>query len=603
MSIKISKFARVLAVVLFAVVGMPVSWASPTNKKPDGGLDTHGTIAGATELAARAYGVCEKADALVRELDENKENPDRGSGKAIGDMWGELFQAGRDADHLQLMGEPAGNDIANRVNLLKKYLHNFALSFRGTRQGQKLRQQFDLKLTRAKPKLQKFLEKAQGIYQAENYESFNKGMEAKGVELSSQLAFFSPKEVERYVLNYYSVLGQGTTKLTSVRRNQYKSDAKQAADAQAVPASEFASEARRVVSEVGASGTASLADDATGDASEAMAYLVSKWESASAGLIRASAIDFAFRLGDGSQIAGQMSQLKSDAQQSIVELIDAAATSAQASNVASLHSELIDQISVVHRRMGHGNDKWVAQCEASLMKLASKEAGFADQVAAYRRATAEPLSWRQLFAAQQSKQVQATVKTATVLMAEKTEVESSLRPSYHRSAPGPKTIAPARFGEPCSWIMDEAGTRLVGQRVFEPMTRRLSPTSSVGMVPFAGNHYAAVALPVAADEQASDLKESLAIAGSQSPLTIEAADAISRSVLGDYEGFVAEIKGVTMESPITRFITLPDLAYMLMPLGSLPALENQGQAMYEICWRLDLQPLWVDAKNFTVKSQ
>ncbi|TWU58284.1 hypothetical protein [Rubripirellula reticaptiva] len=603
MGINISSFAAASAIVLFSVLGMSLSWASPTDKKADGGLDTHGTINGASELAARAYAVCEKADALVSQLDSMKDNPDKWSGKAISDMSGQLFQADRDAKHLTLMGEPAGADLAIQVSLLTKYLHDFAVAIRSTRQGQKLRQEFDVKLTRAKPKLQKFIEKAQGFFQAENYETFNKGMEAKGVELTSQLAFFTSKEAERYVLNYYSVLSQGTTKVSDVRRDQYVAQAKKAASVQAVPASEFASQARRVVSEIGTSAKAALADGAIGDASEAMAYLVSKWESASAGLIRASAIDFAFRLSDGSQIDGEMSQLKSDAQQAIVQLIDAAASSAQASSVRTLHAKMIDQISVVHRRMGNGSGQWVAECDAALIKLASKEAGFAEQVAAYRRATAEPLSWRQLFSAQQSKQVQATVKTATGLMAEKTEVQSSLRPSYHRSVPGPKTIAPTRLAEPSSWIMDEAGARLMGQRVFEPMARRLSPTSKVGMVPYAGNHYAAVALPVAADEQASDLKASLAIAGSQPPLTIEAADAISRSVLGDYEGFVAEVKGVTMESPITRFITLPDLAYLLVPLGELPDLENQSQAMQEICWRLDLQPLWADAKNFTVKSQ
>ena len=131
---------------------------------------------------------------------------------------------------------------------------------------------------------------------------------------------------------------------------------------------------------------------------------------------------------------------------------------------------------------------------------------------------------------------------------------------------------------------------------------RLTPTSRTAVVPYQGSHYANVPVAMQSEAEFADLKTAVVVDDSYGPLSMEAADAVSAAEMHDYLIVAGPIREVHLESLITRFITLPDVAYALAPFGTTPTLPDNVSPLQQTCWRLDINPVWAQHKYFTVTN-
>ncbi len=595
------------SVALLAMFVSPfpqAAMANPSTRAPMEPLDTHGTIAGAAELAASCYAVCRRVQTIVDKMQEQQTDPRKLSGQELRASAGQLWKGIRDAKHLKLMGETAGYDVEPQLIRLSQAISRFSSMYIGTDEGQKLRQKLTVKLTRGVPQLVKGLQSAEKTLASGNHEGFNQQIESIGIELMSDFNFFYSEETPPFRANFYDVQAKGDGEVSKARTVQYLGEVKRAIEKQLAASKAFPASAAKITDQFKQGTTATLADGKSLSTAEAMDHIVSSWEVASVGIIRAQAIEATFG-GSPDSLGEEMSTLKSSATSSVISLIDAAAASTTTENVRQLHSDLMEHLSIVHRRMGSGTSgrEWVTACGASLDKLVAKDPAYPAQIAAYRKAVSEPLAWRKLYASEKAALILATLPPARSLLIEKSVPTPKLRPKGTTPFSTATTIAPSSLSDPSHWMIDETSSRLVGKYISEDKMLRLSPTTKVGMVPFDGLHYAAVVLPIPTEAETAELRRLLLTTDTHRPLTFDAVNAISAATMGDYAGVGGEIKAVTMEATSTRLITLPDVAYLLAPLGELPPMPEHGQMPAAVCWRLDIQPTWAHPTYFNYQAK
>ena len=118
---------------------------------------------------------------------------------------------------------------------------------------------------------------------------------------------------------------------------------------------EFPAEASRIRNEIAAGGTAKLGEDKTGGPVEAFAHVASLSGRASAGLVRATAIVWAFTDRAEAKIQPSPEQLKQTAIASLASIIEATAASTPPNKVQQVYGDLLKQISVMDRRLGPFN--------------------------------------------------------------------------------------------------------------------------------------------------------------------------------------------------------------------------------------------------------
>lgn len=596
-------YARFMAISLASLIGAASVWANPTGQQPERPLASHGTIAGASEKVTGLYKLYNEEYATFQQQYERREVPTKLSDRVIAKAAGRLWKARRDAEHLTLMGEPAGSALNSQLSPLFMAFSDLAFAYRSTPRGQQLVQKTITKLKRELPKLTKFLTQADGALQKGNLEIFEKLMEKKGIELHEQIIFLTASEKRPFIEPFNAVMGKGDTLLTRQRKQQYMEQAKQAMEKQIAPVALLSSETARIRREIASAGTATLVEGTTGGPAEAFAQVCKLWGNASAGLVRARAIVWAFTGRGEAKIEPSPSELQTTAIAELASVIDAAASSTPPDKVPQVYADLLKQITVMDRRLGAYSKAVSEGCEPAMKKLAAKDPALSMRIESYRRATSEPLKWRMLFASQHAKTLGNSLRQATSMMGAKTEVPSHKRPAYARAPNGKTVVAPLTLNAPAGWLAYEAAVRLVGKPVGERRMLRLTPTSRTAVVPFDSGHYGNVPVSLQSDIEVSDLKSAIVVDDTYGPLSVEAADAVSSAELHDYLMVAGPIREVHLEALVTRFIALPDVAYALAPVGRIMMVEDSVSPLQQACWRLDVDPVWAQNKYFTVASK
>ncbi len=583
-----------------SLIGAVSGLANPAGHQPNLALAAHGTIPEASERVASLYELYNEEEKSFLQQYEQRDNPAKLSDKAISKAAGRLWKGRRDADHLTLMGEPAGHDLSRKMNPLFIEFGKLAGAYRGTPRGQQLVQRIKTKLQKELPRLKKFLQQAEGGLQKGNLEIFEKLMEAKGIELHEQTIFLIASERRPYIEPFNVVMGKGDTVLRSKRKQEYMEQGKVAMSKHLAAAAEFSSEAMRIQSEIASTGAAKLGQDQTGGPAEAFAHVATLWGNASAGLVRATAIVWAFTDRPVAQTQPSPEELKKSAIASLASIIEAAAVSTPPDKVQQVYEDLLKQISVVDRRLGSFSQDVSKGCESALSRLAAKDPALSTRIESYQRATSEPLRWRKLYSFLHAKTLSQGVPTSTALLTSQSEVPSHIRPAFARPPAGNTVVGPPIFNAPASWMVHEASTRLVGRPVTEDRMIRLTPTSRSAVVPYQGNHYGNVPVAMQSAAESADLKTAVVVDDTHGPLSMEAADAVSATELQDYLVVAGPIQQVHLESLVTRYIGLPDVAYMLAPFGRTPTLPDNVSPLNQTCWRLEIKPVWAQQRYFTV---
>ena len=593
---------RTTAVGCLLIALIPASLvANPTGQDPKTPLAAHGTIEGAKAMAAGLYELHDEQEAFVIKASET-EDLSRLSDRQIANAAGTLWQARRDVDHLKLMGEPAANDLSRKFFLLAVEIDKIGNAYRGTPKGTKLYQRIQTTLRRQKPSLLKFLGQAERALQQGKLEAFEKQMEIRGKNLYSQLVFFTPTARKPFNTEFNALLGKGDDKLEAQRKKTYREQANKVIAEQSAAATAFAPEATRIAREIASVGTADLGDGKSGGPVEAVTHVVGLWGKASAGLIRSAAIQWAMSSRALADVRPDPAQLKEAGIGAIASIIDSAAASTPADQVQTVYCGLLQEVTVAARRLGTRGDELTDACQPSLDKLAAKDPNLPARIERYGRATSEPLRWRSLFAYQQARNLSAQFSEPATVMNEVTEIGETIRPSFARRGKPKTAIAPRTFIAPASWIVYEAADRMTGKPIaLQPMVR-LTRTSRTAVVPFDSGVYGNVPIDLPVEAEVDDLRTALVADDSHPPLTLEAAGAVSAATLSDYDSVAGLVEKVHLESPVTRFAGLPDVAHTLVPLGSLPELDRQTDTLTQTCWRIDLKPLWARQKYFTVRA-
>ena len=581
---------------------------NPNSQDPRKALQAHGMIKGvrpgvedAKAAVPRLYALHDEYEQKAMKLDEQKSDPAQIPHIQLAKDFAILWKAVRDAEQLELMGEPASTDLQLKLGRLRIKIGRLAYHGVGPTQGQ-LKQQIIAKLRKETPNRDRNLAQQQQAIARGQLESAEKALEAIGMDLEQHICFLSPQEAKPFVTGFRAVLGECDTQLSAKQRAGYLEQAKQLMIENQQAVGQFNSEATRIRDELSASGTTKIGDNEQANAAQAIEYLTGLWGSASAGLVRNGALRWAFGRGTASEITSDaikpIKQLETDATAAMVSIIDAAAAATPASEVRVLYGQILEKLAFIDRRMRPADIR--TACEPALNKLVAKDPALPAQIAAYQRATGEVLRWRKSFASEQAKTYLSTYVPTAAKQMQKVAVKESIKPEmYGGVTTSERPLLSTIFGQPAAWEISEASPFLVKEKISTDGTLRISPTSSTSVVPYRSHLYCNVVVGMEMQREIDALTAALLVDQQHPPLSLDAADAIGSAKLREFEAVGGEIGRVHLEAVVTRFIALPDPAYMLSYLGSMPLIDDTSPPMTQTCWRFDIQPHWVQHKYFT----
>ncbi|TWU01350.1 hypothetical protein [Neorhodopirellula pilleata] len=591
-------------VILIVAFPLNIS-ANPSDRNQYAPLDVHATIPEAKELVVRTYATKKKVWDLFLHCRSLENQASAYPSSQLMAAMGDLFQAIRDSRHLQQMGEPAGYDLEQRLRDIGGGINHLIVSWGNTLEGQKLKVKLDVRLKKSLPRLQKVINQSQQFLARNQLDAFESLMEKEGLNLVIETSPFDPITRNQYKLNFDEVLAAGDAMIAQNRADRYAQAARTEIEKNLEIAMSFQARGEEIRAEL--EGSLTNTDDPIVTIETAMSELLEAWGRSSAAVIRAHALEVAFNLIDSkngnapSQIQQALGNLTTEGIESYVTTIDMIAASQSPIDVRRALGSLLHHISVAQRRLGGRSDRLYEACQLSLEKMASLSPELPGQLAAYRLATDELMHWRSAFANASSAHLRKNTSSAAFLLSIESESLDPENPS------GPKRITmvgPPSLNREASQIIVDAATRLIGKSVSGGPALRISSKTPLATIPFDGRVYAAVLLSPLADADLDHLRSDIGVTETLGPLSIHSAEAESAAEMQDFETIVGEIVGVTLESRLVRFATLPDTGYSLVPLGTLPILEDsQYPAYLGICWRLDVRSTIAQSKYFRVSKR
>lgn len=575
---------------------------NPTSENPLQPLKTHATIDGGAALASELHKIYLEELDVVTKIYEKRTDPTSFSDRQISKSAGRIWKARRDAKHLELMAEPIGADLTRKLFLLAVQIDQFGLSYSRTPRGSQMITKLITKLKRDQPRFQKFLQQAATSLQKESDPNvFTKQMEAKGMEMRESLVFFSPLEQKKYLFNFEALLNAGDVRQRKQRSTQYRAEVNDRINSEVAKAAAASKEIKRICQELEDTGSVTLDGNEKASGTQAFAEICRLWAQGSANLTRANALHWMISNKATNENSSDIATLKNATMIALPSIINSLTKKTATDQIPGVYIELLRHISQLNRRTSAHNQ--VSQiCTDPLIELVQKNPAFAGSVKAYDRATSEPLKWRSRFANEQAKSLSTQQAAAEVLLNSKSPVDASNRPNFARR-PGRETLMISKtFNEPVDWMIDETAKRLVGKSIKENRLIRLAPNSQTGIIPYFNGHYANVAMSLSVEKELADLKHALLIDEGHSALSLAGMDAISSAEMQDYLSIGGVIQRVQLEALLTRFISFPDPAIALVPLGGLPQPTSNLAPLEQTCWRLDIVPQWVHHRYFTVRS-
>ncbi|EMI45693.1 hypothetical protein [Rhodopirellula sp. SWK7] len=560
--------------------------ANPSDRKPNAALAVHGTIPQAKALAERLYSIFNAAEPL--RLEGYAAGTDY-SKLPIGKLMsgsGEIWKAHRDANHLKLMGEPAGYEIERRLADQKKDYPGFAWRYGQTPNGLKIKAKMKIKLQKATPKIQKLAERAAKTLASGNLDAFETMMEKEGIQLKQDLSIFHPNEAPKFDF-FFNLLARGDALIAKDRSEKYASVAEEAINKNLGIATAFDGLASGVVSQLRESGTFTSTDGNAADSVAAVWYLIREWEKASTALLRANAIHVAFGIdtdqSGAPDVIARMQTLNDRATTAIASTIAAASIHASSDQAAVLYLRLLEPVTLALRRRGPDAEDLITTCSSSLRDLAAKHPLLTEQINSYRKATQQSLHWRENFTTKQTAHLTNQYPSSAKFLAD-SEVPAVLNTWINR-------------------YMPTTAAQLLMKKVSDQSVTPLTVGGRLGVVAFQNQHYSLIALPLSVEEQLNALQASLLVTDENPPLSLEAVDAIASANRQEFLSVGGVIRNVSLEPLLVRFAALPDSAGAIAPLGTVPSLgDHKRPPLQAACWRLDIQPLWAQHRYFVAKA-
>ncbi|WP_425614946.1 hypothetical protein NA78x_004830 [Anatilimnocola sp. NA78] len=241
-----------------------------------------------------------------------------------------------------------------------------------------------------------------------------------------------------------------------------------------------------------------------------------------------------------------------------------------------------------------------AALEPALQSLATK-GGLDAELTAYRSATAPLLAWQRFMARSRAKMLGQAATSAQDWAQQRLSTRSqpfTLIPEPQGTIAQVKVINTADQVLPGVFAKEPSGTVILSDLV------PVNAAKSRWVARFKNRVLGLVAAPPAESWQAETSRLELALLATPQagPLSLDAAAALAGARLGVCETVGGAIDQLTLEPLLTRFITLPNEAASLLPLGPLePDPVNNDSHGDSLSVRCDmLKPTWYQHECFVL---
>lgn len=585
--------------------------ANPSHEDFDAALDVHGGES-SVKLQQSAQAQYEEANEALTALAKgaNSGRASRLDPKKIGSANLALSRLRRLAEQLRVFAEPAGADYQLRCEALNKSLTGFAEAYKPLPSSQKFIHSVRLQIGRQGPARLKALRRIEQLVAKQDWEPAEKALYDVYDTLAPGTIFLSPGEnqeiygpfanVDMAVQN--AMLRMRSQKalelLTATRQEQTPNFAALLADM------------RAAANALANASTATWAGESL-SGPQLVGRFGQTWQETQVAVLRCRTLDWAmahrgtdmYREGmepsDGprkSKIDDDFRQFSDSLVQILTQTIEADAQRASGEEAVRLYAEYLREIAPFARQT---HQRFLAQTlEPSLEKLASKSAGFAEEVAAYRAATTEILRWRQRLAVALAASHMSRYVPVEKKFFEATQSDAQYKGLFAERNPNPRTSALLASAPE---IMPVACQRLMGQPVTVFDVVRVPGGGSAAIARYRLRNYATTPAPLPLQAEVEALRFDL-LAGEQAPpLTLAATQALVTAERGDLVAAGGEITGLYLEGVATRFATLPPGASVLCPLGALPREETDYDFLAQMLMRFDVRPHWAQHDHFFVE--
>ncbi len=590
--------------------------AEPNKQDPAAPMSAHGTIPEAKAIAEQAYQLIAEAQ---RVLDQAQAaiaagTPERIPAKPLGLASIKAVQAERLGLRLQELGEPAGVDVVLRYNKLYREMKAAATTYRGTRPGIKFLQSLRVQVLRSEPAR---LRQAQQIA-----EQAAKDMPAAERTLHAVLddiqpaGLFTPTSGEQSIYAAFTPTRQLIDgPMARARRQETAQHCSERFTESLTKSTLWLEEARAAVATMPQGGPLTWdGEPLVGPA--AIARFDQRWAAAHAMVIQASTLRMIHRSrgadgyhgGSDSKGAGNPLQPAIDVERRmldeastwIAEWLLADVVAADASELRQRYPQYLLALAATQRQTV---DQTLRKaCAGALDRMVVKAERKAE-VETYRRATDELLRWRARLAAQQDQSLRST----SASLPELTRLAFQDSAGYTGLFPDPNASRGLSPGGPrlraaAPDTLQPALPRLIGQAVVARNVQRLSPGSRTMIAALEDHTYGNLVAPTELEPAIDSLRRDLLLDSEHLPLTLDAAAAIRSAEQGEFQSVGGQVSNVHLEGLVTRLRTLPPVASILTPRGSLPGTSQPDTSQHgyldQVLLRYDIVPSWVRHEYF-----
>lgn len=587
--------------IALTLLGSTSSFANPTGKQPGLGLKPHGTVDGAAEMINKLYPMYESIQADLDNMYANQSPPTKIKPTRLKAAMAKIWQAQRELSRMDATGETAITDLKTRYQSMHGQVLGLGTVCRATPAAQKFQLLVNKKHAKTAPARAKLFGQAKAAIAKGRGDAVLRKLESEASDFYSDLVLETPKRRGDKMRPFSEHLGAASQALMPALKTKIDSGYQAAFDREQAIANGLVDQIAQLKSQTASGFPIQVGDTTLTSATEFMQYLLDQTAEAHAahqriitlqrarGRNRTNREDAAAAL----QFADQSTTLVASAIARLVESTDSVSATA-------VHRELMTEITKYDRRL---SPKAVPLSQAvgdSMAALAQKSPNLAASMAAYRRATFPVIEFRRRFTEKRvDKLISEGYPKIHSIMSQKTPTPKGKRAVYQLGARlGDTYVAEPGIRTIVKWQVAESAERLVGKKISDGQTFRLSANSRTGVVRFKDRHYTNLSVGLNHDAATQELKRVLLVNEQYGPLTFDAATLISAAEMKDYYRVGGPIARVHCESFVTRFATLPSAAAPLVAMGTLPSPSNQGPTNQALCWRIDLRPEWVATEAF-----
>ena len=579
--------------------------SSPNQQRPQDPLGVHGEQE-SREIHARCGQRIARADESIpvylKALGNGRLSSSRM--KQAGQLNVALNQLIRDGKILQWMGEPSGIDFERRGRGYKRPMDQVIRGYRGLESAQKAIGRIRQNVKQSARSRQRTLEQLERLVQDAKWAEAETRWLGLLDDLQSTICFLSPNEQTQILAPFGTVTAAIDQAMSAARRRASAQRLSARSTAATPNYAALVADAQRVASELAKGETAEW-NGANQTAPQLLDSIFDQWKILHVATLRCRALNWALDdlLGKEGRNTLALRAAHQDfcnhMSESIVQLLEAEgrrrAAAQDPESLARVYADSAQALASVVSRTD--SDVLRRAAESALERLAQSNFAVAEDTKAYERATGELLRWRLRVAQSKAaaragqfpnlrEQLSAATRGADKVKGLFTRAPNNSEQAHLvGTAPEAMSLAIANLSDRQFALSDVACEGDFGIARFQ---NRVYGSFSVKP------------LKTAAGATLDAMRAELLVDDDHGSLSLAAAAALAAAQRGDMQMVGGRVTDMHLEALVTRQATLPPVAWVFVPLGTLPphfarGSDNVGapvMALEQMQMRFELQPLW-----------